>query len=253
MAHLGAGAEDGVFDLHESAHLAPVAHLAVGADVGEGTYVHVPAQNALIDLGGVDHAALADFTVGNHGVRADFAVFSDHGAAPQDGARQQNGSRTDGHTGIDIGAVDIHYLHAGALMKGGDFLLHRPLKLNQLPHGVEGEHHAAHRQHGLMNLLHPAAPGKLGNIPLVVLLGAGHGGRALREAGGRVLQILAPADNKKTPDAFFQPCPHTPIQNRAKQRVLQHQGFSVIGLCGVLRQKDGNTFLALHWNAPLSI
>ena len=184
--------------------------------MGEGSHVHVPAQDAFVDLGGVDHGAAADLAVRNHGVWADLAVLPDDRVSPEDGARQEDGARADGHPGIDVSVGGIQHLYAGALVEHGDLLLGRLLEADQLGDGAEGEHHAANGHDGLPDLLHPAAPGKFGDIPVIVLLGARHGGGLRREAGGDLVNQLAVAYNKKPPDAFFQPCPHTPGQNRAK-------------------------------------
>ena len=207
------------------------------------------AHCALIALGGVDHAPVSHLAVDEHGVGADLAVLADDRLPPENGPRQDGGARPDGDPGVDVGVVRVQHVHPGGQMEGGDILLHRLLQADELLHRAEGEHHAAHRQHGLADLLDPAAVGELLHVPLIGVLRPHRGHRALREAGRHLVMVLRRADNKKPPDAFFHPCPHTPVQYGAKQHVLQHQRLSIIGLSDVIRQKNHNTF---HRSSPLS-
>ena len=188
----------------------------MGPDVGEGTHLDLLPQAALIGLGGVDHAAVPDLAVHDQGVGADLAVLADDGVAPEDGAGQDGGTRADGDPGVDVSTVDVQHPHAGALVEHSDLLLHRLLEPQQLRQRAEGEHHAAHGQHGLPDLLDPAAPGEVGNVPLVVVLRAHRHGRAPGGAGQGFLLKLLIADNKKPQDAFFHPRPHTPVQYGAE-------------------------------------
>ena len=176
----------------------------------------VPAQAALIDLGGVDHGAVPHQAVPDHGVGADLAVLPDDRTAPEDGARQDHRARADGHPGVNIGGGGVQDVHAGVLVVGGDILLHRLLEPRQLRHGVEREHHASHREHGLVDLLDPASAGVLLDVPLVGVQRAHRRCGLLGEAGGDGLVVLRVADNKKPPNALFRPSPHTPVQYGAK-------------------------------------
>ena len=188
----------------------------MGPDVGEGTHLDLLPQAALVGLGGVDHAPVPDLAVHDHGVGADLAVFTDDGMAPQDGAGQDGGARADGHPGVNVGAVHVQHPNAGALVEHGDLLLHRLLEPQQLRQGVEGEHHAPHGQHGLPDLLDPASPGEVGNVPAAVVLRAHSHGRAPGGAGHHLVLEFFVADNKKPQDALFHPRPHTPVQYRAE-------------------------------------
>ena len=216
MAHLRTRTERGVFDLHVRPHLAAVGNLALGPDMGVRPHVDILPQHALVHLGGVDHAAVPHHGVDEHGVGADLASVSNHRMAPQDGPRQDHGPGPDGHTRVYIGTVGVQDIDPCVLMVGGNVLLHRLLQPDQLRHRAEREHHAAHRQHCLMDLLDPAALGKLAHIPPVGVLRSHRAGRVLREAGRRLVVVLRIADNIKPLDALFRPCPHTPFQYRAK-------------------------------------
>ena len=113
MGDLGPVPDGGIFQLHKVPHLHIPAHMAVGADIGEGTHMGAGLDGALIALGGVDHSAIPHSAVGEYGVGPDLAVLSHHRVPPQNGPWEQQGPRSHRDARLYIDGVRVHHPHAG--------------------------------------------------------------------------------------------------------------------------------------------
>ena len=83
MGDLGAVPDGGVLQLHKVAYLYLPAHMAVGADVGEGADGGPSLYGTLVELGGVDCDLLPDGAVADHAVGANLAPGADGGLPPE--------------------------------------------------------------------------------------------------------------------------------------------------------------------------
>ena len=150
MRDLRPVADGGVLKLHKVAHLDVVPNGAARADIGERPHVGAAADDALIDLGGVDLRLVSHGAVPQHGAGADDAVPPDGGLSPQDAAGQHHGSPADGHPGINIHGGGVHDPHAALNVP----LCNAVPELHlQLRHGLQAEHrHPAREQ---LRRVHP--------------------------------------------------------------------------------------------------
>ena len=121
MAHGVAPGKVGVLGLHVSAQMHAVVGDGVHPHMGEGADVVVGAQMAAVDLAGVDGGALVHGAVLDQAVGADDAACADDRFAPQDGARQNGGSRGDDNALFDLGGAALN-VHAVGDVKKQDAL-----------------------------------------------------------------------------------------------------------------------------------
>ncbi len=113
MPHLGTRPHIRILDLAKIAHMDAFGQVSALAQAGKRSHIHAIFQLGLLQHGGEDLAAVADFGIVDDRVGADLTVLADDGAAVQIGIGPDDSIAANLHRSVDIGRGGIDHHHAG--------------------------------------------------------------------------------------------------------------------------------------------